>query len=133
MKTNLHSFYKADNGLEKDGVRMEVAPGVAFYVRRFGGSNASKISQALAKFHKPHAKKLELGTLPEEVGKKIDAQVFVESCVAGWEGVTDSEGKEIPFSFDACVSMFVEMPDLFNALFSQASNFQTYKEEVGNS
>lgn len=133
MKTNLHSFYKADASLEKDGVRMEVAPGVAFYVRRFGGSNGSKISQALAKYHKPHAKKLELGTLPEEIGKKIDAQVFVDACVAGWEGVTDADGNAIEFSFDACVSMFVEMPELFNALFTQASKFETYKEELGNS
>jgi hypothetical protein len=133
MKTNLDAFFKADKNLELQGVRMEVAPGVAFFVRRFGGANAVNVSKALAKFHKPHAKKLELGNVPAEFAAKIDAQVFVEACVTGWEGVSDSEGKELTYSFEACVDMLVEMPDLFNALFKHASMFETYKEEVGNS
>lgn len=133
MKTNLDSLYKTNSSLEDSGIEMEVSKGVAFQVRRYGGKNAHRVSKAMAKYHKPFANKIATGNLSQEEIDRIDAQVFTEACVVGWSGVCDSEGKPLEFSFDACVEILSGMPDLLRALMINSTQFENYREEVGNS
>lgn len=133
MKTNLDSLYKTNPSLEDSGIDMEVSKGVSFRVRRYGGKNAHRVSKAMAKYHKPFANKIATGNLAQEEIDKIDAQVFTEACIVGWEGIKDTEGKIIEFSFDACVELLSGMPDLLRSLMINSTQFENYREEVGNS
>lgn len=138
MKTNLSALYKTDTSFEKEGIWMAVGPEVEFRVKRFGGENSIAVSKAMAKYHKPHAKKLATGSLSQEEINKIDAQVFAEACLTDWKGVTDDAGKEIPFSFEKAVEILIDLPELLRSLLNNSSSFENYKEEyskeeVGNS
>ena len=132
MKTNLHKRFKTDKSLEMQGIECYLEDGVVFICKRFGGSNQVNVSKALAKYHTPHIAKIKAGTLTQEMLDEIDAKVFTEACVLNWRGVLDDAGKEIPFSFDACVEILKDMPELVSELIRQTSNFENYREDLGN-
>ena len=132
MNTNLDSLFKTNSSLEKDGVVFSLGNGISFNLRRFGGSNASKVKQAMAKYHKPYARLLESDKLSIEESNLIMAKVFVEACVISWEGIKNSDGSDIPFTFDNAVKLFTELPDLFQTLFNHCNSMDSFKEDLGN-
>lgn len=133
MKTNLDALFKTNSNLEKDGVWFDVSIGISFLLRRFGGSNATKVGQSMAKYHKPYAKLIDAKKLPEEETVAIMARVFADSCLVDWKGVTDSDGKEIPCSLDNAVELFKSLPELFNTLFNYCQEVDSFREDLGNS
>jgi hypothetical protein len=133
MKTNLDSLFKTDSSLEKDGIWFDISPEIAFHLRRFGGSNAQKVKQAMAKYHKPYAKLIEADRLGIEETNLVMAKVFVDSCLISWKGIKDEEGKDIAYSFDNAVKLFTDLPELFNTLFNYCSGVESFKEDLGNS
>jgi hypothetical protein len=132
MQTNLDSLFKTQKSLETDGVWFKVSPETSFCLRRFGGGNAHKVKQAMAKYHKPHARLIENDALPIEEVNKIMAQVVASSCLIDWKGVVVDE-KELPCTFENAVKLFTSLPELFNALFEYISGVESFKEDLGNS
>jgi hypothetical protein len=133
MKTNLDSLFKTNKAMEQEGIEFDLGNGVIFRVRRFGGSNAQRVKQSLAKYHKPYARLIEADRMPQEEQAKIMAKVFTDACLISWEGVKDAEGNDIPYNFDNAVELFTTLPALFDAVFEHAQSDAGYKEELGNS
>lgn len=134
MKSNLHKLFGTSRELEKEGKKVPVGDGVFIFIRRFGGANAQRLKDAMAKHYKPFAKQMQSGQgLPEEVERELSAKIFVETCVANWEGVKDEDGNDIEFSLQTATDMFKELPDLVESLMAQANDFATFKEDLGNS
>lgn len=133
MRTNLHKKFKTNIDLETKGIWFEVDSGVSFLITRFGGFNSPSVKKQMAKYHKPHAKQIELGALSPEKEREIMIQIFVEACIKDWKGVTTEDGQEIPFSISECVKLFCELPDMADVLIGQASDYNNYREELGNS
>lgn len=132
IKSNLDSAFKTDASLEKSGVWFNINGTTKFLIRRFGGSNSQKLKVAMAKYHKPKARLIELDQLPIEESDLIMTKVFVESCLVDWEGV-EIDGQETPFSQDSAVKLFTELPELFKTLYKYAESFDSFKEDLGNS
>lgn len=132
MKSNLDQFFKSDKEAEESGIWFEIKEGVGFKVKRFGGYNSSPIKAALAKHYKPFAKAIEMNAMPEEKQREIQLKVFVDSCVIDWKGI-EIDGKEEPYSKDACVKLLMSLPNLAEALVSHAADSANYKEDLGNS
>lgn len=133
MKTNLDSLFKTNSDMEKEGIWFDVSIGISFKLRRFGGSNANKVSQAMAKYHKPYAKLIDAKKLSEEETTEVMAKVFVESCLVEWKGVTDESGEEIKCNFENAVKLFKNLPELFNTLFQYCQGVESFREDLGNS
>jgi hypothetical protein len=131
MKTNLDGLFKTDESIEKQGVWYELAPGVAFLIKRFGGYNSPTIKSALAKYYKPYAKQIENGTLDQSKEKEIMNKVFVEACIVDWKGIVIN-GENAQFSVDACVKLMGSLPEMADILIAHASDFKNYKEDLGN-
>lgn len=130
MRSNLDSMFKMDEGLEKDGVWLEIADGVRFKVRRFGGSNP-ELKKAHAKYFKPVAHLSDKGLLPQEKEQEIFVKAFVHSCMIEWTGVEfDGEIKE--YTPELAISLFTKLPDLFETIIEYARSRETFKEDVGN-
>jgi hypothetical protein len=132
MKTNLDSMFKTDTSLESAGVWFKVSSDTSFCLKRFGGSNSNKVKQAMAKYHKPHARLIENDALSIEETNKIMAQVVASACLVDWKGV-EIDGKEVECNFDNAVTIFSQLPELFNALYGYISGVESYKEDLGNS
>lgn len=133
MKTNLDSFFKADDTLEKEGSEFALNDKIKFRLLRFHQNNP-KIKAAFARHYKPYARQMEMGTLPQEKSDEISIRVFIETSLVGWEGVEDGEGNPIPFTSENALNLLKSMPELFTELWKHANTFSNYQaHDVGNS
>jgi len=132
MKTNLDVYFKTNETTEKGGEWCEIAPGVRFLIARLGGVNADRIKKANAQFFKPHARRIQNGSLPVKEEQKILARVFVEVSLLGWEGVLDDNDQPLEFSKDNAVNLLVELPELFGKLTEFSQDVENYKSDLGN-
>ena len=131
MKTNLDEF-KTNPLFEKEGVQCDMGNGRVFTIRRVTASNP-RMKAAMARFYKPYARLIEMDALPPEKLQEINVQLFLEVCLAGWSGILDGEGKEIPYSREVAAEILKSAPDLFDTLWKFANNFENYRDDVGNS
>lgn len=132
MQTNLDKVYKSNSDVEKEGKWIDIAEGVQFKIKRFGGANSSEVKKLNAKYIKPYARQIEKGILPEEVERKLYVRAFVEVSMVDWKGVI-ADDKEIPYSNDAAIDLFTQLPELFDDIVLVASDFETFREDLGNS
>jgi hypothetical protein len=132
MNTNLDSLFKTDSSLESEGVWFKISNETSFCMKRFGGANAQKVKLAMAKYHKPHARLIEMDALSLDEVNKIMAQVVAHSCLVDWKGVV-IDGQDLPCNPDNAVKLFCSLPELFNTLFGYISGVESFKEDLGNS
>lgn len=132
MKTNLDRLFKTNASLERDGVDFAIDDKTSFRVRRFNSQNP-RVKAAMAAYYKPYARQVELGTLPPEKSDEITMKLFIDVCLASWEGVLDEDGNPIELTKENALALFKSLPDLFDTLWKHANNFENYKEDLGNS
>jgi len=132
MKSNLNKLFKTDEKMEKEGIYFEVDSTTAFKIRRFNDKNP-RAKAAMANHFKPYARQIELGTVDPEKMREINVMIFVDVCLAGWEGVLDENEKPIEFNRANAIELLKELPDLFDTLWKHANNFENYREDLGNS
>jgi hypothetical protein len=129
--TNLFTMFETNSDLESEGVIFELGE-AKFKLRRMGGANSQKLKAAHAKYFKPFAKQIEMGTLNEQIEKEIVIKSFFEICVVSWEGFKNKEGVEIECNLKNALEVFKQLPELFNLLQSHASDFNHYRVDLGN-
>lgn len=132
MKSNLHKHFKTNSVLEKEGVDFALDDKTSFKVRRFNAQNP-RVKAAMAAYHKPYARQIEMGTLPIEKSDEITIKLFIDVCLVSWEGVEDEKGQPIEYTKENAITLFKELPDLFDTLWKYANDFASFKEDVGNS
>lgn len=132
MKSNLDSLFKTNSDLERDGIWLNIGNGVRFRIRRFGGSNSQRLKQAMAKFHKPVARLVELDKLSAEENIELMAKTFADACLVDWEGV-EIGGTPALCTFENAVKLFTTLPELFDIIFKESQKFDSFKEDLGNS
>ena len=132
MKTNLDSLFKSDSVSETKGIWFNISETTGFLVKRWGGENTHSIKAALAKYHKPYARLIEMGTMDPEKEKEIHVKVFVHSCLEDWKGV-EIDGKETKFEKEIAVKFLLNLPDLADTLIGHATDNKNYREDLGNS
>lgn len=132
MKSNLDTLFKTDSTLEKDGIWFNIGGGVRFRIRRFGGSNSQRLKSAMAKFHKPVARLVELDKLTAEENAELMAKTFADACLVDWENV-EIDGEKAPCTFENAVKLFTQLPELFLLLYNESQKFDSFREDLGNS
>ena len=138
MKTNLDADFKTNPNLEKEGVdivireRTDANPvALSFRVRRFNSTNP-RVKAAMAAYYKPHARQIDMGTLDPSISEEINRKVFVDVCLASWEGV-EGDGVPLECNRENALNLFRHLPDLFDTLWRAANSMENYKEVLGNS
>ena len=132
MKSNLDKFFKTNEDLSNNGVEFAIDEETSFTVRHFNDQNP-RIKAAMTKYYKPHARQIELGTLPQEKTAEINRLVFIDTCLVSWKGVEGEDGQPIECNKENAMALFKRLPALFDALWKHANEFQNYKEDLGNS
>lgn len=135
MKTNLSSLYSTDKEVEKNGKWFEIAEGVSFKMKRFGGANANKIAEVRARYFKPYVRQIKNNTLDKALQQELFVKVFVDTCMCDWKGLEDDEGV-INYSRENAITLFTTTPDLFDELLDMSMEMGEFKEgneDLGNS
>lgn len=122
---NLFEAFETDKDLESTGVWFEVQPGVRFRCARMGPMNKT-YKRALSQKMKPHQRQYQQGTLDEGLGENLLKDVFIESVLLEWEGVTDRKGEPLELNFNNAKWLFDELPDLYAAISSEAEKAGNY-------
>ena len=125
---SLYDLYATDPDLEKGGIILNYGEGIRIKIARAGGANMD-FAKSLERHMRPYRKRLDTGTLPEDVAQDIFRLVFAESVVKDWENVTDRDKKPMKFSVDNCVQLFKDLPDLFADVRESASTVSNFRDE----
>jgi hypothetical protein len=118
--------YQTDHEAELGGIDVDLGDGQVITVRRAGGAN-KQYQARLRALAKPYQRQVEIGTIDPGMLQRITMQAFAESSVVGWRGITDPDGKEIPFSPPAALELFKALPDLFDAVFQAAGEIDSFR------
>ena len=133
---SIYEMYETDDDNEIGGIILNYGEGIRIKVARAGGAN-SNFAKAFEKATRPYRKRMDTGTLDESLANDLLIQVFAETVVKGWEGITDREGNKLNFSVDNCVKVFKDLPDLFSDVKESSMSvsnfrFEEIEEDVKN-
>lgn len=139
MKSNLDVLFKTNKKLQEDGVDFVVKEAneekkikeVSFRIRRFSQEN-TRVKAAMAAYYKPHAYQIQMGTLEPEKDREISIKLFLDICLVSWKGV-EFDDKEVECTKENAIVLFKRLPEVFDALWQHANDFNNYREELGNS
>lgn len=131
---NIYKSFQTNKNLETKGITVEYhdendpdLPPSKFIVARAGGSNQA-YEKAMDRKTKPIRRALSAGTVSMAEIKRINREVFAETCLLSWENVDGPDGKPLEFNYDNAVQLFKDMPDLFDDLFQQSSSANLFRQ-----
>lgn len=133
---SIYDMYETDNDNEIGGIILNYGEGIRIKIARAGGANAA-FTKSFERATRPYRKRMETGTLDEATANELLIQVFAETVVKDWEGITNREGDELEFSVANCVAVFLDLPDLFSDVKEAAMSvsnfrFEEIEEDVKN-
>lgn len=99
------------------------------HVLRSGGANKAYEKDLVTAF-RPHRAAIKAEVMSLDLGKDLVMKTFVKECVIGWENITDAKGVEIPFSKEAAIELFANLPDLYHDVSEQASKAVLFRAEL---
>ncbi len=124
----MNSLYRAFGTVkeyETEGVTLDF--GVAkFKIRRAGGSNRRFLAALAAKL-KPHRRAIDAGVLPDDVAAALQMEIYFETVVIGWEGVTDENGTPLAYNLENFKKVMTDLPDLWLTLRTEADNLKNFQ------
>lgn len=132
-----YELFKTSDEHEQKGIELDYGD-FQITVARAGGSNR-RYQKMLEAKTKPFRRILAAGGKvdPERMSAAM-REVFAETVVLAWNGVTDEDGKKLAFNKANVQKLFKDLPELFNDVMNQATNFQLFQdieteEDKGNS
>jgi hypothetical protein len=131
---SLRKKFKTDRKSENEGIWLDYGDGQQILVARASRSN-KRFQAAGQKFFRKYRQQFKHGLIPDEIQEKIAYETYAKTIVLDWKGVRAEDigekgKKEVPFTFENCVRLFQNLPDLFDDLQAQAQNAQLFLEEV---
>lgn len=101
---------------------------IEFCIARRGGSN-KQYKKAVERNTKPVRRLIETGQLPDEQDKKINATIFAESVLKGWNNVPLSDVTGNPqdanqlaeFTVNNVVALMLRLPEAATSLYQQSA------------
>ena len=125
---NLYKTFKTSERNEKEGINIQMAPGVFFKITRIGGKN-KRYQEYFANLTRPYKRMIDSNALPNELARELLIKAFTEACLLSWEGVSDANGVPLDYSKENAIKLFTDLPDLFDLLNTEASSASNFKDE----
>lgn len=129
MSKSTYGAFKTNETREREGVTLDLGDAGKFRLARAGGGNAA-FQKRLAAITKPHRRAIQTETISTAQAEALMAQVYAETVVLGWEGVTGEDGQLLPFSKDNCVKLLTDLPELFREIQTTSSDIRYFRDEI---
>jgi hypothetical protein len=124
---SLYTQFETDPEVEQDGIWLEFEGGERFKIRRAGGANKA-YQRELDKATRAKKAQISIGKLSAEEFTELLVGVYAKTVVVTWTGVTDRDGKEIPYSQEACVRLLADLPELLEHVVRHAANHEWFRK-----
>lgn len=130
----LYKQFRTDEGLERTGILLEYGmttdgKPICIKIARAGGSNKA-YERMLEAEVKPYRRLIQNETIEAAVVNRIMRRVYARTVVIGWENVQGEDGKDIPFSPEACEKLFEDLPELFADIQVSAQKSALFRAEI---
>lgn len=125
---SIYSLFEMDKAMEEQGIVVDFGDYGRFKIARAGGGN-QRFAECFTRRYRPYKRQQETDSLPEDVGRRLLAEIYADAVLKDWEGVYDREGKPIPFTHAAVVQLFVDLPELFVQIRNAAGDAALYRRE----
>lgn len=134
--TSIHELFATDDKIETEGFTHFITDEISFTLARAGGSN-TRFIKVMEQKTRPYRRQIADETMDTSLANKLLIEAFAETVVLGWKGITTPDGKEVKFSPENAITLFNQLPDLFNELRESAGNQSNYRagevrEDAGN-
>ena len=124
---SIYKRFKTDSELEaKAGIELDYGDGVKIRVLRAGGSNLAfqkALRDALIKQGR------KLSSMTDEESVRGMAEIYADTVILGWEGITDENDEPLSFSKSNVVKVLTELPELFRDIQSAAQSVDLFRAE----
>lgn len=124
---DLKKKYGTDPALEQDGVDLHLGGDAYITVARAGGANA-RYEREVQRTLRPHARKMQAGTLSEDDAREMLQRVYAKTVVLGWRGV-QIDGADLPFSEANCLRLFKDVPEVWSIVQDEATRLGNYQAQ----
>lgn len=128
---SIYSQFKMDGKLEQEGIwleygQLEDGTPIRVKIARAGGGNIA-FNKALEKATRPHKKALQHNALDSKVAERIYREVFADTVILDWQGITGQNGEMIPFNRENVLKVLEDLPEFFSDLREQAHAAANYR------
>lgn len=79
----------------ENGVWVDLGEGCRVKVARSGSARSERM---LKKLTAPHQRAIQMGSIPDALLERLNAEHTSKAILLDWEGLQDADGTEIPFS-----------------------------------
>lgn len=125
--TDIYKMFSTAADLEKEGVWMDFGD-FRVCVSRAGKGNDRYVAKMM-EVQRKYKQQLQRQTLTPEQHDEALRRVYADCIVTGWRGVTDRNGKKLPFNSDNVFTLFTELPDFFETIREFSENFANFREQ----
>lgn len=129
---SLYDSFETDVAKEQSGVEVAYAPNK-------DGSIPTFVVRATSKANQSYAKAVDKATKPyrgnvkaigQDNADRMFMEIFVNTILVGWKNIQDKFGKDIPFTKEAAIKLFKDLPRLYDDLYQQVSSVELFKSET---
>lgn len=126
MSTSIYRKFRTDANLEaQEGVELNYGDGMKIKIHRAGGENKNYAKSLRAKLANNRRALDE--TMDEATARKNLAEIYAESIIIGWEGISDEDGKPLEFTRANCIKVLCDLPELFRDIQDASNNAALFR------
>lgn len=125
---SIYKKFATDAGLEAEkGVTIDYGD-FSITIKRAGGANKEYVKVFSQKV-KPYRLMMQAGNMADEKAAQIMAEVYAETVIIDWKGITDENGKKLAFNRENCIKVLTDLPDLFSMIQAEAERVSNFRKE----
>jgi hypothetical protein len=126
--SNPYEQFQTNPKLEKDGIILDYS-GYQITIARAGGNNKDfqRCAEMKARAHKTQIRN---ETISADIMHKLLIETYAQTVVKSWKGVKDESGKIMEFTYDNCVKLFTDLPELFADVRDSALNAKLFNKHL---
>jgi hypothetical protein len=83
----------------------------------------------LERLRRPYRRKIERGTLNQDVSDKLVLQAIAEGIILDWKGVVDVDGKDVSYDSEIVAKQLEDDPELLEFVMEVAADNDQYRLE----
>lgn len=129
MSKSIYDKFKTNKQAEQQGITLDYGDGQTIQIARAGGSNIKFEKAVQAKMRKFGLQAKHELLEPEQM-RTIFREVLAETVVLGWTGFTNEAGDELACNRENVITIFTDLPDLFDDVLEQARKASLFKDNI---
>lgn len=128
---NLRAMFGVNRQDAEEGKWFKIGNFAEIKIRRFNSKHSTKVRERLMAQHAPATVPGVEVKLHEAVEEQINIEHVAVGLIADWRGITDVEGRGLPYTRENAVQLLKDLPDLVSVIaeFSVRLKYWTEKDE----